>query len=133
MEKTCGNCGNAIPIPIEEEDGTMRYDMISVCPGDWCIDLIRNEPNFVGHTPDTEPCEEWIERKELSLEQRYQQLAEVARSLYELGNSLMNQVSEVGCQEDLTKRLGAALGSVTGAGHVLNRAAEQLEELGVEL
>lgn len=81
MEKTCGNCGNAIPIPIEEEDGTMRYDMISVCPGDWCIDLIRNEPNFVGHTSDTEPCEEWIEQKELSPEQRYQQLAEVARDM----------------------------------------------------
>lgn len=82
MEKTCGNCGNAIPIPIEEEDGTMNYDMISVCPGDWCIDLIRNEPNFVGHTSDTEPCEEWIEQKELSPEQRYQQLAAVARELY---------------------------------------------------
>lgn len=81
MEKTCGNCGNAIPIPIEEEDGTMRYDMISVCPDDWCIDLIRNEPNFVGHTPDTEPCEEWIEQKELSLEQRYQQLAKVAKEM----------------------------------------------------
>ena len=82
MEKTCGNCGNAIPIPIEEEDGTMNYDMISVCPGDWCIDLIRNEPNFVGHTSDTEPCEEWIEQKELSPEQRYQQLEAVARDLF---------------------------------------------------
>ena len=82
MTKTCGNCGNAIPIPIEEEDGTMRYDMISVCPCDWCIDLVRNEPEFVGHTPDTEPCEEWIEQKEQSLEQRYQQLAEVAQEMW---------------------------------------------------
>lgn len=85
-----------------------------------------------GNPCGRENCGFW-EPNNAVLEQRYQQLAEVARSLYELGNSLMNQVSEVGCQEDPTKRLGAALGSVTGAGHVLNRAAEQLEELGVEL
>lgn len=91
MEKTCGNCGNAIPIPIEGEDGTTHYDLISVCPCDWCIDLIRNEPNFVGHTPDTEPCEEWIEQKELSPEQRYQQLAEVAREMYEWCDGVVNR------------------------------------------
>ncbi len=133
MEKTCGNCGHTISVPVESEDGTMQDNMIGVCPYDWAVDFLRNEPSFIGHLPEKEPCEEWIEQKEPSLEQRYQQLSEVARSLYELGSSLMDQVSEVGCQEDLTKRLGAALGSVTGAGHVLNRAAEQLEELGVKV
>lgn len=114
MEKTCGNCGNAVPIPIEEEDGTMRYDMISVCPGDWCIDLIRNEPNFVGHTPDTKPCEEWIEQKELSPEQRYQQLAEVARDLF-------NRAYEF-------NRDGSCFGGIYIADF-----REKLEELGVRL
>ena len=113
MEKTCGNCGNAIPIPIEEEDGTMNYDMISVCPGDWCIDLIRNEPNFVGHTSDTEPCEEWIEQKELSPEQRYQQLEAVAR--------------------DLFKRTLVAYGGEDVSIVEIDDYRKQLEELGVEL
>ena len=113
MEKTCGNCGNAIPIPIEGEDGTTHYDMISVCPCDWSIDLIRNEPNFVGHTPDTEPCKEWIEQKELSLEQRFQQIAEVAR--------------------DMFKRTLVAYGGEDVSIIEIDDYRKQLEELGVEL
>lgn len=113
MEKTCGNCGNAIPIPIKEEDGAVHYDMISVCPCDWCIDLVRNEPEFVGHTPDTEPCEEWIEQKEQSLEQRYKHLAEVAR--------------------DLFRRTLVAYGGEDVSIVEIDDYRKQLEELGVEL
>lgn len=91
MEKTCGNCGNAIPIPIEGEDGTMNYDMISVCPCDWSIDLIRREPSFDAHTPDRESCEEWVEQKEKSLEQRYQQLAKVAREMFDWCDGVVNR------------------------------------------
>lgn len=125
MEKTCGNCGNAVPIPIEEEDGTMRYDMISVCPGDWCIDLIRNEPNFVGHTPDTEPCEEWIEQKELSPEQRYQQLAKVARDLYKAVEPMHES-----CNEDTCLNL---IDEGWPSDACLYDFRKQLEELGIEV
>lgn len=122
MEKTCGNCGNAIPIPIKEEDGTMHYDMISVCPCDWCIDLVRNEPEFVGHTPDTEPCEEWIEQKEQSLEQRYQQLADVAREMF---LCISNPEKFIERSKDKYVRDGYYRWTKV--------FREQLEELGVEL
>lgn len=126
MEKTCGNCGNAIPIPIEGEDGTMNYDMISVCPCDWSIDLIRSEPSFDAHTPDRESCEEWVEQKEKPLEQRYQQLAEVARDMLKF---LKNIEREYPRLLDPNRKPG---------GQILypmpsDEYANQLEELGVEV
>ncbi len=124
MEKTCGNCGNAIPIPIEGEDGTMQDNMIGVCPYDWAVDFLRNEPNFIGHLPEKEPCEQWTEATD-TLEQRYQQLAEVARELYKAVEPMHES-----CNEDI------CLALVDKGWHgdaCLYDFRKQLEELGVEV
>lgn len=63
-------------------------------------------------------------------EQRCQQLEQVARELYGLCESLMEQVGDAATESDAQLRCSAALGAVTGAGHCLEHARERLEALG---
>ena len=66
MEKTCGNCGRVAGAHLECHIPSEKYVWV---------------PKFT--KPDSEPCEHWVEAKD-TLEQRFQQLAEVARKMYGL-------------------------------------------------
>lgn len=64
MEKTCGNCGWVTSVNLD----------CTFAAGDG-----RYYGRFT--RPDAKPCEHWIEAQN-TLEQRYQQLAEVARKMF---------------------------------------------------
>lgn len=64
MTKTCGNCGRVAGAHLECHIPSEKYVWV---------------PKFT--RPDSEPCEHWIEAKD-TLEQRYQQLEQVARDLF---------------------------------------------------
>lgn len=68
MEKTCGNCGRVAGAHLECHIPSEKYVWV---------------PKFT--RPDSEPCEHWIEAKD-TLEQRFQQLAKVARNMFGLLN-----------------------------------------------
>lgn len=98
MEKTCGNCGHGC------------YESTVYCE-------VNNDDMLVSF----EACDDWIESKKwhrrcdsiTQLEQRYQQLAEVARNLF--------------------KRTLVAYGGEDVSIVEIDDYRKQLEELGVEL
>lgn len=99
MEKTCGNCDSWRTVGIER-----GYCIFDNSLEDGCLKL---------HLRDDAACDKHTNAP-LPLEQRYQQLAEVAKFLYQLSS-------------DLFKSCGRE-----NSFH-LQLAKTQLEELGVEL
>lgn len=104
MEKTCGNCGQ-----VELEIRKVR------CPHRCGL---QDMVDFMGHArydhhADEPACEHWVEATG-TLEQRYQQLTEVAREMFR--------------RADEFNRYSPYLGGIYIADF-----REKLEELGVEL
>ena len=95
MEKTCGNCG------------WVTSDELN-------CHFAAGDGRYYGRftRPDSKPCEHWIEAKD-TLEQRYQQLEEVARNLF--------------------KRTLVAYGGEDVSIVEIDDYRKQLEELGVDL
>lgn len=110
MEKTCGNCGHGC------------YESTVYCEVSNC-DMLVN----------CEACDDWIDPKRqhircdkiTRLEQRYQQLAEVARDLYKAVEPMHES-----CNEDTCLNL---IDEGWPSDACLYDFRKQIEELGVEL
>lgn len=101
MTKTCGNCGHVVETTLQ------------------CHYAASDRSYYMGFTrPDAKPCKHWIEATN-TLEQRYQQLAEVAKDA-----TLALQMIETVAHETIAERLSHA---------ALLDIQEALEELGVEV
>lgn len=107
MEKTCGNCGwvTSVELSCHFAAGDGRY-----------------YGRFT--RPDAKPCEHWTEATD-TLEQRYQQLAEVARELYKAVEPMHESCNEDTCL--------ALIDEGWPSDACLYDFRKRLEELGVEL
>ena len=73
MEKKCGNCGHVVETTLQ------------------CHYAASDRSYYMGFTrPDAKPCKHWIEATN-TLEQRYQQLEDVAREMYEWCDGVVNR------------------------------------------
>lgn len=62
VEKTCGNCGRWIEIPLQDGGECEGSERIGVCECAWRLDIAESIPLFEGIDPDEEhpDCGYWI-------------------------------------------------------------------------
>lgn len=68
-----------------------------------------------------------------TLEQRYQQLEQVAREARVLCNTLLEAIGDIATEDDAQLRACSALGAVSAAGRVMSYIGEQFKVLGVSV
>lgn len=122
-EKTCGNCDKFVRAKGCEHLGICSEIYFENEYGDDAFAAVR----------DTRQCDNQslFKLRTDTLEQRYEKLEQVAKSLCSLSSNLLESMADIAETNDNQQRAFSALGAVTAAGHVIGDAKEKMRELGV--